>query len=180
MIELLQQRRSIRKFTSKAVEPGKIRSLLTAALLAPSSMGKKPVELVVVQDPNIIAQLKTCKKHGTTPLESAPLALVVIADADKTDVWIEDAAIVAMLLQLEAESLGLGSTWVQMRLRRSGGETPESSEAAVRRVLGIPDHYGVLCVVAVGYKDEHKAPYTAADADFSKVHEERFQKPFHN
>jgi nitroreductase len=172
MISLLQQRRSIRKFTSRPVEPEKIRKLLTAALLAPSSMGKKPVEIVVVEDRASIRQLEACKKSGTRPLETAPLALAVIADASRSDVWVEDAAIVAILLQLEAEQLGLASTWVQMRLRENAAG--ESSEEAVRQVLGVPRHYGVLCVVAIGYRDEHKEPRREEDLDFSKVHREQF------
>ena len=78
MLELLQHRRSIRTFTDEPVSQEDIDSLLKAALLAPSSMGKKPVECIVVQNKETIARLKTYKKHGTTPLETAPLAIVVI------------------------------------------------------------------------------------------------------
>ena len=44
MLELLKHRRSIRTFTDEPVSQENIDSLLKAALLAPSSMGKKPVE----------------------------------------------------------------------------------------------------------------------------------------
>ena len=146
-------------------------SLLKAALLAPSSMGKKPVECIVVRNKETIARLKTYKKHGTTPLGTAPLAIVVIADGQKSDVWVEDASIVSILIQLEAEKLGLGSTWIQLR-RREGDSGP--SEEAFRQELGIPEHYGVLSVVAIGHKNEQKKPYTDADLDFTKVHYETF------
>ncbi|WP_308774119.1 nitroreductase family protein [uncultured Bilophila sp.] len=171
MLELLKNRRSIRKFTNEPVSQEDIGSLLKAALLAPSSMGKKPVECIVVRDKETIACLKTYKKHGTTPLETAPLALVVIADSQKSDVWVEDASIVSILIQLEAEKLGLGSTWIQLR-RREGDGGP--SEEAFRKELGIPERYGVLSVVAIGHKDEHKKPYADADLDFTKVHYETF------
>lgn len=171
MLELLKNRRSIRKFTSEPVSQKDIDSLLKAALLAPSSMGKKPVECIVVQNRETIARLKTYKKHGTTPLETAPLALVVIADSQKSDVWVEDASIVSILIQLEAEKLGLGSTWIQLR-RREGDGGP--SEEAFRKELGIPERYGVLSVVAIGHKDEHKKPYTDADLDLAKIHHETF------
>ena len=100
MLELLQHRRSIRTFTHEPVSQEDIDSLLKAALLAPSSMGKKPVECIVVQNKETIARLKTYKKHGTTPLETAPLAIVVIADSQKSDVWVEDASIVSILILL--------------------------------------------------------------------------------
>ena len=130
MLELLKHRRSIRTFTDEPVSQENIDSLLKAALLAPSSMGKKPVECIVVRNKETIARLKTYKKHGTTPLGTAPLAIVVIADGQKSDVWVEDASIVSILIQLEAEKLGLGSTWIQLR-RREGDSGP--SEEAFRQ-----------------------------------------------
>ena len=171
MLELLKHRRSIRTFTDEPVSQENIDSLLKAALLAPSSMGKKPVECIVVRNKETIARLKTYKKHGTTPLGTAPLAIVVIADGQTSDVWVEDASIVSILIQLEAEKLGLGSTWIQLR-RREGDSGP--SEEAFRQELGIPEHYGVLSVIAIGHKNEQKKPYTDADLDFTKVHYETF------
>ena len=90
MLELLKHRRSIRTFTDEPVSQENIDSLLKAALLAPSSMGKKPVECIAVRNKETIARLKTYKKHGTTPLGTAPLAIVVIADGQKSDVWVEE------------------------------------------------------------------------------------------
>ncbi|MFQ8738139.1 MAG: nitroreductase family protein [Bilophila wadsworthia] len=157
MLELLKHRRSIRTFTDEPVSQENIDSLLKAALLAPSSMGKKPVECIVVRNKETIARLKTYKKHGTTPLGTAPLAIVVIADGQKSDVWVEDASIVSILIQLEAEKLGLGSTWIQLR-RREGSGLP-------KRLSGRswhPEHYGVLSVVAIGHKNEQQKPHTDA------------------
>ena len=173
MLELLKHRRSIRTFTDEPVSQENIDRLLKAALLAPSSMGKKPVECIVVRNKETIARLKTYKKHGTTPLGTAPLAIVVIADGQKSDVWVEDASIVSILIQLEAEKLGLGSTWIQLR-RREGDSGP--SEEAFRQELGIPEQYGVLSVVAIGHKNEQKKPYTDADLDFTK---DEYRDKFH-
>ena len=128
MIDLLKNRRSIRKFTYEKVSKEDLEKILKSALLAPSSMGKKPIELIVVEDKDTIAKLETCKKFGTLPLKTAPLAIVVIGDSDLSDVWVEDASIVSTLIQLEAEKLGLGSTWIQMRRRES---LEEDSEVAV-------------------------------------------------
>lgn len=173
MRDLLRKRRSIRQFTPQAVEPEKVRCLLEAALLAPSSMGKKSVELVVVDDRETLDRLKDCKAPGSVALGTAPLAVVVIADAGRSDVWVEDASLAAILLQLEAECQGLGSCWIQLRLRRSAHEPPRPSEEAVRELLGIPAQYGVLCALAVGYPAETKGPQGAVD--FARVHEGHFR-----
>ena len=171
MLELLKTRRSIRQFTDEPVSREALDKLLKAALLAPSGMGKKPVECVVVQDRETIARLKTYKKHGTTPLETAPLAIVLLGDKEKSDTWVEDASIAATLIQLEVVKLGLGSTWIQLRLREGDSG---SSEDAFRKELGVPARYGVLNVVAIGHPAEKKAPRSDADLDFSKVHYEKF------
>ena len=117
MINLLKNRRSIRKFTDEAVSKEDLQKILKAGLLSPSSMGKNPVEFIVIQDKEIIAKLEECKKFGTVPLKTAPLVICILADSELSDVWVEDASIVSILIQLEVEKLGLGSTWIQIRNR---------------------------------------------------------------
>lgn len=171
MLEIIKNRRSIRKFTEDKVSKEDLEKILKVALLAPSSMGKKPVELIAVEDKETISKLETCKKFGTAPLKTAPLVIAIIADSELSDVWVEDSSIVSILIQLEVEKLGLGSTWVQMRKREA---KDKDSEVAVREVLQIPDKYGVLSLIAIGHKDENKKPYEDDDANFSKVHYNKF------
>ncbi|MEW9080450.1 nitroreductase family protein [Terrisporobacter glycolicus] len=171
MLEILKNRRSIRKFTNEKISKEDLNKILKVGLFAPSSMGKNPVEMIVVEDKQTILQLETCKKHGTLPLKTAPLVIAVIADSELSDVWVEDASIVSILIQLEVEKLGLGSTWIQMRKRES---LEKDSEEAVREVLNIPEKYGVLSIVAIGHKDEEKKPYDDSHLNFDKVHFEKF------
>lgn len=172
MLELLQQRRSIRKFLDEPVDAATLDAIIKAALISPTSMSRQSVEVVAVTQPDILAALAACKRHSATPLLQAKAGLAVVADTAKIDVWVEDAAIAAFAMQLAIEAQGLGSVWIQMRNRRSA--EGENSEVAVRRVLHLPDHYGVLCVLALGHKGETKPAYTEADMDFSRVHREHF------
>lgn len=171
MLELLQNRRSTRKFTSQPVDEEATIKLLSAGLLAPTSKDTRSTEFLAVTDRATIDALAACKDYGSMPLQTATLAIAVVADTRKTDVWVEDAAIAAVLMQLEAESLGLGSTWVQMRLRSNAGN---DAGANVRQVLALPEYYGVLCVLAVGHKDEQKPPHQVAPADWKRVRREKF------
>lgn len=171
MLELLKKRRTVRKFKKEQVEADTINKIIKAGLLAPSSKDKKPVELVVVNDRATMDKLKTCKAKGAVGLETSTYAIAVIADSEKSDVWIEDASIAAILMQLEAESLGIGSVWIQMRKRQG---TCGDSEAEVREILNIPDKYGVVCVLAFGFKDEEKHPYDEDSLNMSKVHMGKF------
>ena len=116
MIDLLFRRRSTRKFQEKKVEDWQIKKLLTAALLSPSSGGKRPWEFIVVDDPVLLGLLSEAKP-GAKVLKNAPLAIIVTGDKAKSDVWVEDCSIASIFIQLEAEVLDLGSCWVQVHRR---------------------------------------------------------------
>lgn len=171
MLETLRERRSIRKYKDIKVEKEKIESILKAGLLAPSSMNKKPVEFIVVEDKETLSKLEACKAKATIGLKTAPLAIVVVADTEKSNVWVEDASIASILIQLEVQELGLGSCWIQIRNRQSN---EGDSEKAVRNVLNLPEKYGVLSILTIGYKDEEKNAYDDSKLDFEKVHYNKF------
>ena len=136
LLNLLRKRRSIRKFTSQAVEPGKLDALIEAALRTPTSRGRNPWEFIVVTESRLLKQLESAKQSGSAFLGDAPLAIVVAADPAKSDVWSEDCSIAAMVIQLAAVELGLGSCWAQIRLRPHN----ESCSAGefVKQLLGLP------------------------------------------
>ena len=79
MIELLKTRRSIRKYNDKEVEQEKIELILKAALLAPSSKGKRPWEFIVVKDKEILKKVSKCRTIGGGPfIANASVAIVVL------------------------------------------------------------------------------------------------------
>jgi len=96
------------------------------------------------------------------------VAVVVLADPAKSDVWVEYASIASLILQLEAEDLNLGSCWIQIRLRQTADG--EDSEQYVRRQLGIPDALRVESIVAIGVKEEAKKPFEEEKLQWEKVH----------
>ena len=69
------------------------------------------------------------------------------ADPEVCDVWIEDCSIATIMMQLEAEDLGIGSCWIQVRLR---GSDDESAEDFVKREAGLDPSWKVLSIVAFG------------------------------
>ena len=153
-IELLKKRRSIRQFQDKPVEKEKIDTLVEAMLRSPSSRSFNPWEFVVVTDPQIIGGLSQAKPHGASFVKNAPLVFVVCADPAKSDVWVEDCSIAALIVHLEAADLGLGSCWIQIRLREHGEEV--SSEQYVKKLFGLRDEMVVEAIVAIGYGSEEK------------------------
>jgi nitroreductase len=177
VISLIRKRRSIRRFLPKPVEAEKIDVLLEAALRAPSSRGVNPWELVVVTEPDLLKVLSRAKQHGSTFLKDASLGIVVCADSEKSDVWIEDASIAAIFIQLAAESLGLGSCWIQIRERMHDGT--KSAEEYIAGILNIPAKMKVASIVAIGYPDEEKPPHGKEELLYEKVHSGIYGRPYY-
>jgi nitroreductase len=175
-MELLRNRRSVRSFEDRPVEKEKVDLLVEAALRSPSSRGLNPWEFVVVTDKGKLKALSAAKPHGAGFLAGAPLGIVVTADPERCDVWIEDASIATILVQLAAESLGLASCWIQIRRRdHAPGRTAAEH---VRQVLGIPSRLEVESMIAVGYPTRRPRPHGPDDLQFQKVHDDRYGTPF--
>jgi nitroreductase len=167
MLDILYNRRSTRKFSDKPVDDEIIHQLLKAALNAPSSKNSQPWEFVIVDDPESLHQLSLSKPHGACLLKHAPLAVVVAGDKTKSDVWIEDCSIASIILQLAAESLGLGSCWVQIHRRYHNDDL--TANEFIRELLHIPDHLEVLSVVGIGYKATDRPALSMKETDWRKV-----------
>ena len=167
MIELLKARRSIRSYTDRRIEPEKIEILKEAVLRAPSSRNIDPWEFIFVDDREILKKLASCKPHGAKFMEQAALGIVICADGQASDVWIEDCAIASILVQMTAQSLGLGSCWIQIRNRMFDGQT--SSEAYIRNLLNMADHVNVESIVAIGYPAETREPLPREDLKDEKI-----------
>ena len=106
-LSLIETRRSIRKYLRTRVESTKIDRLIEAALRSPSSKGSNPWAFIVVTEQEKLEKLSQAKPHGATFLKNAPLAIVVCANPDESDVWIEDASIASTFVMLAAESMDL-------------------------------------------------------------------------
>jgi len=173
---LIRNRRSIRKYEKKPVETEKLEMLVDAALLSPSSMGSNPWVFIIVTDRTVLEKLSTAKPHGATFLKDAPLAMVVCADPAKSSVWIEDASIAAIFIHLAAESMGLGSCWIQIR-ERMYNDTKTAQEH-VSELLGIPAKINVLSIIAIGYPDETKPPHSRNELLDEKVYHNAYGKGY--
>jgi nitroreductase len=170
--DLIRKRRSIRRFTERPVEPEKIDLLMEAALRAPTSRGQNPWEFVVVDDRAQLEALAACKPNGAGFLRKAPLGIVVCADPERSDVWVEDCAIAMTYIQLMAADLDLGSCWIQVRKRTHADGGPAGKYIAGQ--LGLPDRLEVAAMIAAGYPSEALAGHPRETLLFERVHRNRF------
>lgn len=171
-LHLLLTRRSIRKYTQDPIPKEKLEAVVTAGIIGPSSRARRPWDLVVVQDPATLEALSHCRQGSAKMLAGAKAAVVVFADTTKTDVWPEDCSIAMLNMHLTAHALGLGSCWIQGRLRQAedGGSTEESC----RKLLSVPDHYALEAILSLGIPADHPPAHTLEELDRSKIHYETF------
>ena len=134
--ELIKNRRSMRKFTDEELTQDQVVALMKAALMSPSSKRSNSWQFVAVDDKEVLKELSHCKERASSFIADSALAIVVMADPLASDVWIEDASIASIMIQLQAEDLGLGSCWVQVRERFTATGMP--SDEFVHGILVIP------------------------------------------
>lgn len=172
MLDILRTRRSVRRFKPQPLPAQTVDLLKEAVLRSFSSRGINEWEFIFVDDKDLLAQLAKAKAHGSEFVKDAALAIVVAADPQRCDVWIEDAAIAAAIAHLTAHSLGLGSCWVQIRCRQTAAG--QDSEQFVRQVLNLPRHVQVLAMVAVGIPDQKPKPIPYDQLPLQKIHHNRW------
>ena len=166
--DLVQQRRSHRKFTDEEVSAEDVKTILRAGLMAPTSKGQRAWQFVVVDDKTDLEKLSDAKDMGGQLIKGAALAIVVLGDPLQNDCWVEDGSIAAISMQYQIEDLGLGSCWVQMRGRGLSDGT--SADTVIRGILDIPENMSVLCVIAFGHKADERKPQNEDKLKWENVH----------
>ena len=165
---LVQQRRSHRKFTEEEIDGESVKLILRAALMSPTSKSQRAWQFVVVDDKTDLEKLSDAKDMGGQFIKDAPLAIVVLGDPMQNDCWVEDGTIAAISMQYQAEDLGLGSCWVQMRGRGLSDGT--TADTVIRGILDIPDNLCVLCIITIGHKADERKPQNEDRLKWENVH----------
>ena len=172
LMEIMQHRRSVRTYVPGAVTEEQLQAILQAGLLSPTGKGLRPWVFLVVRDPAMLQSLSGCRTAPVKMLQEAACAIVVLGDGEASDVWVEDCSVAMAQMHLMADALGLGSCWVQGRLREASDG--RSAEDYVRSLLGYPEHFHLEAILALGHTDQHPAPHALADLPAEKIHYEKF------
>lgn len=172
LLEMMCNRRSVRRYTGAPVSEEDLRKILQAGLLSASGHAARPWELVVVRNKDTLKALSDCRVGSAKMLEHADCAVVVLGDPEKSNVWTEDCSGMMTNMHLMADSLGVGSCWIQGRLR----EAPDGSttEDYVRRIIGFPASLRLEAILSLGMPEVHPQPHTLEDVDWSRVHAETY------
>lgn len=170
--ELVRKRRSYRSFAEEEISAEDVRLILRAALMSPTSKGRRSWQFVVVDDKLDIEKLADAKDAGAKFLKKASLAIAIMDDPLCNDCWIEDCSIAAVSMQYQAEDLGIGSCWAQMRGRGLADGT--SADDVIRGILDVPENMKTLCVLGFGRKGEERKQQDEDALKWENVHINKF------
>lgn len=173
MIPTIRNRRSVRRYLPKPVEPEKIHELLKAAFFAPTAKNLRPTEFIVIES-RPTAEKLSCATPYSAFAKHAPLLIAVCYDAQKARRFQEDCAMAAENIYLEATAQGLGACYIQIAEGTEAEVGPP--EDYVRKLLAMPPTHRVLCLMAVGYPETVPAPHADSEYDAARVHRERFRR----
>lgn len=147
-IDVVFSRRSVRKFTTDAVEDEDIERAVAIALQAPSVCNRQPARVHQFEDEEAMRAVLDLQ-GGFRGYAPPPKLLLITSDhaayvaaVERNQAYI-DGGLFMMLLLLALEEVGLGSVSLNTAMGKE-------KEEAIRRILGIPDSEVFISFVAVG------------------------------
>lgn len=159
LLDLINKRRSVRKYLRKPIPKEDLLKCIEAARLAPSACNGQPWKFVIVDEPTLKNEL--CEKafSGIYSINKfttdAPCLIVVISEKEKfltaiggylrrTNYYLIDVGIACEHLILQAAELGIGTCWIGW-----------FDENAVKQVLKIPRNKKIDVIISLGYYEEN-------------------------
>ncbi len=150
-LEAIFGRFSCRKFEKGEMKEEDKRSILEAGMSAPSAMNRRPYDLVLIEDPEVLRPLEKSKPTLALFYDN-PLSVLIVIDEEKNphpEFQEQDVAAVAENMLLAATALGYGSLWA--------GITENSDfQAGLAELFDIPEGHRPAILLSFGTKGEHK------------------------
>ena len=178
LMQVIKERRSIRKFEQKAVKEEDLNQILEAVRWAPSWTNCQPWELIVVKDQAVKEKLQASLPPKGNPaikaIVQAPVLLVLCGKtktsgyykgepSTKLGDWLMfDLGIAAQNICLSAHSLGLGTVIVGLF------DHDKANEA-----VNVPDGFQLVAMIPVGYPAKSSSAPPRRDAG-EFIHHEVF------
>ena len=151
--EIIKKRKSIRKYEPDGVVTDEqIKTMLEAAMLAPSACNTRPWEFIVVRDKEKLDKISEFHRWARM-LKTASAAIIVCAlpyvqrGCDGAGMWQHDCGAATENILLQATELGLGTCWC-------GLHPVEKYMDEMRKLFEISEEIMPFCVIAVGVPAE--------------------------
>ena len=146
-MEVIVNRRTIRRFKSQAIERETLVEIVNAGRLAATAGNRQPWEFVIVDDRALVEDVfKSLGWLGGAPTdEERPAALIAVLLSNPQDKWAAyaDGGAAVQNMQLAAWDKGIGGCWI-------GSIDAEP----VRKMLKVPEELSLFSILALGIPDE--------------------------
>lgn len=154
-LQVIEKRRSFRKYADTPVEREILDRIVEIAKTAPSSRNCKSSAFMIVEDKDTLKALSELRDYGGAFIKDAAAAILVLGDANKSDLWVDNCAISATFIQLAVTSMDLVSCWVHVNGRLRYKDKPEMGYAPeyVAELLGIKNDLKPYCIIAIGHPE---------------------------
>ena len=146
-IECMKTRRSIRAYQDKPVPKEVIEDIVDCGRLAATAINIQPWKFIVVQDAAMRKKIAGIADYGKF-IEQAAVCIAVFCEDAKY--YLEDGSAATQNMLNAARAHGLGSCWV-------AGDK-KSYAPVIRDLLGLPEGYKLVSLVAIGYAAEERNP----------------------
>lgn len=151
-MEVINSRRSVRKYLDKKIEKEKIDLILKAAMQAPSARNQQPWKFLVCADKSKNTELSLATPNMKF-LNEAPLVIVFLTDLSVLTVphmYAQDMSAAIENALLEARSLNIGSCWC-------GTYPDEVRMNKVKEIFSLEENLEPFAVVGFGYPLDNDA-----------------------
>lgn len=168
-MDIINNRRSVRRYKEQPVEQEKIEKLLRAAMQAPSAVNQQPWEFIVIQNKEGLKNLASISAYSKMVAE-APLAIVLLGNEERMRLqihWEQDMAAAAQNILLEAAYLGLGGVWL-------GVAPMEDRMKLISDLYELKGRLKPFCVIPIGYPEEGQEHKFEDRFDPSRIHYETY------
>ncbi len=157
------ERRSIRVYSPGEVSEEQVRTMLSAAMAAPSAAAKYPWRFVAVRNREKLSQIAQALPYGRM-LATAALGIAACGDLDSAhdhqlSYLLQDCSAAIQNLLLSAHILGLGACWLGVHPR-------EDRIQRIKEILSLPPSVIPVACIAIGHPGESKEPHAEYRADF--------------
>lgn len=152
-MNIIRQRRSIRSYTNHVVSDEIIKSLLQAAMCAPSAGNQQPWQFIVATEKDLLKKISSTHPNASM-VEHAAVAILVCGDLSREThkgYWMIDCAAATENILLEVVEHKLGAVWVGIYPR-------EDRVKYLKTLFKLPEHIIPFAVVSIGYPAEVKKP----------------------
>ncbi len=166
-IDVINTRRSIRKYSDKEVTDDQVEKILKAGMQAPGSRkGSEPCEFIVVRNKETLEKLGEIKPRAA----DSNVTIVLLANIDRSyykAVWQQDMSAVAENMLLEACNLGLGGLW-------NGVAPIEDRMDPISEIFDLDENVKPFCLITLGYPAEDNENKFIDKFDEDRIHYEKY------